>query len=287
MGNSGLNFLEYINSIEKMMVAWHDYSQEALKHSVNLGGAREHFIKEILANFLPKSVAVGSGEITDGRRRSGQQDVIIYRSDFPVLSGFGSVNTYLIEGVIATIEVKSDLSTGSPNGLYTAFQNVATVAALTNQARILSGTRRQVEELQRTLAVKTYIVGYKGWSNKEALLENYRIGANAAGWHAIPHLVYQPSGCVVANTLTSNLRKANNQPVSAHETQIVFCSEHPFAIFFQHLLKAIITTTGGLTASVPGNEAKMLYDLNNYFSLPDIPCAPIQLLRDNVQAPPD
>jgi hypothetical protein len=280
MNNSELDFLKYINSIEKMMVTWHDYSYEALKHSVNLGGAREHFIKEILANFLPKNVVVGSGEITDGKHRSGQQDVIIYRSDFPVLSGFGSVNTYLIEGVIATIEVKSDLSTGSPNGLYTAFRNVATVTALTNQAIALSGNPKQIEELQRALTVKTYIVGYKGWESKEALLENYRIAANAAGWNNLPHLVYQPNGCVVTNTPISNLHKANKQSVPVQETQIAFCSEHPFAIFFQHLLKAIITTTGGLTANAFGNEAKILYDLNNYFSLPDIPCVSIQLLRD-------
>lgn len=263
------------------MVAWHDYSQEALKHSVNLGGAREHFIKEILTSFLPKSVVVGSGEITDGKQRSGQQDVIVYRSEFPVLRGFSSVNTYLIEGVIATIEVKSDLTTGNPNGLYSAFRNVATVQALNNQAIILRGNKHEVDKLQRARVVKTYVVGYKGWVTKESLLENYRIAANAVKWRTLPDLVYQPDGCIVKNTDLANIRhQETNQSVSSNRTPIILCSQHPFAIFFQHLLKAIITGTGGLIATTPGINATMLYDLNNYFSLPNIPCEPVELSWD-------
>lgn len=280
MSNLGLNFLEYANAIEKMMGAWHEYSQETFKNSTNLGSAREHFVKEILANFLPKSVVVGSGEITDGRQRSGQQDVIVYRAEFPVLSGFSSVNTYMIEGVIATIEVKSDLSTGSPNGLYSALQNVATVNRLSNQAIKLSGSRREFEKLQRIRTVKAFVVGYKGWSTKESLLENYRLAANNSGWNILPSIVYQPGACVIANIGLVDIRQtATKQSVPPSETQVVICEQNPFAIFFQNLLKAILIGTGGLIASAPGINATMRYGLNNYFSLPDLPCAEIKLVR--------
>lgn len=140
MTNGGFNFLNYCDSLEQLILAWHSHSSQTFTHSTNLGNAREHFIAEILSRTLPRSVVVGSGEITDGNRRSGQQDIIIYRSDFPVLTGSNSVNTYLIEGVIATIEVKSNLTSGDPIGLISAFRNVATVLSLTNQAIRLSGT---------------------------------------------------------------------------------------------------------------------------------------------------
>ena len=264
------------------MSAWHSYSRRTFESSTNLGNVREHFIKEVLSNFLPKSVTVGSGEITDGEQRSSQQDIIIYRSEFPVLSGFSLVNTYMIEGVIATIEVKSNLSAGTPNGLQSAFQNVATVLRLKNRAIRLSGSQREFEELQKTRTVKTFVVGYNSWSTREAFLENYRLAANEVGWYALPNIVYQPNGCVVANTGLVYLRETgSNQPVSSIDSPIVLCSQYPFAIFFQSLLEAILIGTGGIIASVPGVAATMMYDLNNYFSLPSMPCTEIKLVMGN------
>jgi len=72
------NFLDYSKAIERVMSEWYSYSYEVLQQSTDLGYSREHFVKEILSSFLPKSVIVGSGEIVDGQGRgSGQQDVII------------------------------------------------------------------------------------------------------------------------------------------------------------------------------------------------------------------
>ncbi|MFB0534176.1 MAG: DUF6602 domain-containing protein [Anaerolineae bacterium] len=277
MNGQDFNFLEYVNSIEKMMLAWHDYSQEAIKHSVKLGTVREHFIKEVLANFLPKSGVVGSGEITDGNLRSSQQDVIIYRSDFPVLTGFGSVNAYLAEGVIATIEVKSDLSTGTPNGLYSAFKNQATVLALEKRAARARGTQSQFRELQKIHTIKTCVVGYKGWAHKETLLENYRVAGNAVDWQ-IPDIVYQPNGGIAKNSALAAIRRRDDdQLVPAEDTPLVFLPEHPFAVFFQHPLRAIMTATGGLIAAAPNVSGAMAYDVGHYFNLPKLRCEPIRL----------
>jgi hypothetical protein len=267
------NFLAYVTSIEKMMTAWHDYSQVVLQNSTNLGGAREHFIKEILSTFLPKGVVVGSGEITDGERRSGQQDVIIYRSDFPVLTGFGGVNTFLIEGVIATIEVKSDLSTGSPIGIISANKNVASVLSLTNTALKIKGTAEEFANLMRVHTVKTYIVGYKGWSSKQKFIQNYQLAANQTGG-IVADIVFQPKGCIIKNSEIANIY-TDLGVIPSSIVPAVYCSSHPFAIFFQHLLRAILTRMGGLKISSPGIEAEMLYDLNKYFSLPSIPCVNI------------
>jgi hypothetical protein len=277
MPGRGFNFLEYLTSLERMMLAWHDHSFQTFKHPTNLGSAREHFIAEVLSHFLPSSVVVGSGEITDGEERSGQQDIIIYRSDFPVLTGFGSVNTYLIEGVIATIEVKSDLSSGSPNGITSAFGNVASVLSLTNQAIKLSGTDSEFLRLQETLAVKTFVVGYKGWSNTASFVENYANAGNLAGWK-VPHVVYQPGGCIIANSIISNLRLSQNSDAASKQSiPLAHVSDHAFAVFFQHLLRAIMSVRV-LTTSIPGIDATMLYQLDKYFSLPNTPATPLQLV---------
>src|SRR5690349_2284749 len=140
MSQQSFEFHKYISNIEKLMIDWYNLNSLTFSHPTNLGSAREHFIGDVLTKFLPESVVVGSGEIIGGGKRSGQQDLIIYRSDFPVITGFGSVNTYLADGVIATIEVKSDLTTGNPNGLTGAFSNIKKVLELGYQAAKTKGT---------------------------------------------------------------------------------------------------------------------------------------------------
>jgi len=277
MSENDFNFLNYLDSIEKIMLDWYDHTREILKHPPNLGGIREHFIKDVLEKFLPTSVLIGSGEITDGKNRSRQQDIIIYQSNFPVIKGFDTVNLYLIEGVIATIEVKSDLSSGNPNGLMKAFENLATISSLYNQALIIDGTQKKIKDLQRIYSAKTYVIGYKGWRKKDSLLENFRKAGNKVKWN-VPDIVYQPEICIVKNTPTSGLtyknQKENSLPMYA------ICEEHPLAVFFQILFRTILTRVS-LIATEPNNKAKMQFHLNSYFSLPLIPCTSI-LFSDRI-----
>ena len=209
----GFNFLEYCNAAEELMQAWYKHNREVLSHSGNLGYAREHFVDQILASFLPKSVIVGSGEIVDGNKgRSGQQDVIIYRADFPVITSFTPINTYLIEGVIATIEVKSNLSTGDPIGLHSAFKNAAKVKFLANQAKSLTDKKDELEKLQRKHTVKTYVIGYQGWNTKEKFVEHYINGANLVQLQGvIPDLVYLPIGCIINPAILPTIYQKDEQ----------------------------------------------------------------------------
>ncbi len=241
------------------MSEWYSYSYEVLQQSTDLGYSREHFVKEILSSFLPKSVIVGSGEIVDGQGRgSGQQDVIIYRADFPVITSLTPINAYLAEGVIATIEVKSDLSTGDPN-LYSAFKSVKRVLSLEKAAEIISGTCAEVQKLQELNSIKTYVIGYAGWKTTESLLEHYAKAGNQTGWKFVPHLIYQPSACVVRNDGFLN-------PGSCDETGgLLVQKEHPFAVFLHHLLKAIMLNTNGMKVQTKGIDAVMSYYLDPYF----------------------
>jgi hypothetical protein len=150
------SFVQYSKTVEQMMQAWYAYTKEVLRQSGDLGFAREHFVQNVLASFLPKSVIVGSGEIIDGEgRRSSQQDIIVYRAGFPVITSLTPINTFLSEGVIATIEVKSRLSTGEPN-LHSAFKNVKTVLSLEKRAEILSGTVQEIEKLKEVNRIRTH-----------------------------------------------------------------------------------------------------------------------------------
>lgn len=80
-------------------------------HTLHRGTPREIFIKEFLQGHLSENVAIGSGEIIDAnslpRQPRNQFDIIIYKKNYPKLDFGGGISGFLIESVIATIEVKS------------------------------------------------------------------------------------------------------------------------------------------------------------------------------------
>ena len=83
-------------------------------HSLHKGTPREAFIREYLEGHLSSNVAIGTGEIIDANSLSGQArnqyDIVIYKRSYPKLDFGGGITGFLIESVIATIEVKSVLT---------------------------------------------------------------------------------------------------------------------------------------------------------------------------------
>ena len=83
-------------------------------HSLHKGTPREAFIREFLVAHLPETVAIGSGEVIDFSSEPGAQrnqyDIVIYNKSYPKLDFGGGVSGFLIESVIATVEVKSTLT---------------------------------------------------------------------------------------------------------------------------------------------------------------------------------
>ncbi|MGI0488933.1 DUF6602 domain-containing protein [Pantanalinema rosaneae CENA516] len=83
--------------------------------SLTLGEDREYFIQTVLNRSLPRNIFVDRGVIvsTDENSRSVEsnpQDIILYRSDFPVMSGLFGSRRFFSEGVVASIEIKSFLN---------------------------------------------------------------------------------------------------------------------------------------------------------------------------------
>ncbi|MFI5218952.1 MAG: DUF6602 domain-containing protein [Bacteroidia bacterium] len=98
----------YFEKTAKVLEANYERSADQ-NASNNLGKNRENFCSNFLANVLPPKLKINSGEVWDSvGHKTGQLDLIITRDDAPALE-FGSDNTYLAEGVFASIEVKSNL----------------------------------------------------------------------------------------------------------------------------------------------------------------------------------
>lgn len=93
-------------------------------HTGTAGSARELLIRELLTIHIPPSLGVGTGLVfghdwaTTGAKDdiSTQQDVVIYRKDFPVLE-VGGATLFFREGVVATIEVKTNFEKAKLPGL--------------------------------------------------------------------------------------------------------------------------------------------------------------------------
>ncbi len=82
-------------------------------HSSHRGTPREAFVREFLEEHLGEYLAIGTGEIIDGKAEVDMQrpqlDVVVYRREYPRLHFRGRIHGFLVESVVATIEVKSTL----------------------------------------------------------------------------------------------------------------------------------------------------------------------------------
>lgn len=81
------------------------------EHPTLTGSSREFLVKRVLRSVLPPIVHVGSGRLIDNPGHFSKHiDIVLYDSRFPILEIESGIGMYLIEGVIATIEVKSTLT---------------------------------------------------------------------------------------------------------------------------------------------------------------------------------
>lgn len=82
-------------------------------HPLHKGTPREAFVRQFLQDHLGDTLALGTGEIIASDSRSGearnQFDIVVFKRQFPKLSFGGGINAFLVESVVATIEVKSTL----------------------------------------------------------------------------------------------------------------------------------------------------------------------------------
>src|SRR5437764_1269804 len=103
----------HMAALEKFLLAYAQI-QENTGHSLHKGTPREFFVNEFLRDHLSENVAIGTGEVIDCNslpsQDRNQMDIVLYKRSFPKLAFGGGISGFLVESVLATVEVKSTLT---------------------------------------------------------------------------------------------------------------------------------------------------------------------------------
>ena len=158
-------------------------TSKIIKHPGTVGSVRELFIREFLQSHLPDNLRITSGIIFDSKDNfSKQQDLVLYRTNFPKLDfGMSAVDLLLVEGVLATIEVKSTLTVSN---IGTVLENILSVKKL--QKSILGSTGIGVTHNFPLTKILTVIFSYQG-SNLDKIVD--AIGYFGEGIEMLPDMV--------------------------------------------------------------------------------------------------
>lgn len=143
--------------------------------SSSIGSEREIFINYFLSGVMPPVYRFGFGDITDiAGNKSGQVDIVVENQFFPSIPMVGALSPrlYLAEGVLAAIEVKSDISSQLDEAVDTAKK----IKALSKDPEAVNGYAGVFAEDKIIEEIPVFAVGYKGWkkidTTREKLLAN-------------------------------------------------------------------------------------------------------------------
>lgn len=179
--------LSHMTAIETILLAQSLAAKNAGHPNIR-GGPREWFLRDFLSNHLPSTLEIGQGEIIDynsvpspakGDYRN-QVDIVIYRKGLPKLSYSETDKAYLIEGVVASIEIKSDLTKSEFGKSCFASKNNKSLTQLEIVNTYPKRTRRNLF---------TYVVAFNGPTNMQTV----------SGW--IPELLASTSNPIDAEDL--------------------------------------------------------------------------------------
>ena len=115
-----------------------------LGHNPTIGQAREFLVTRVLKTILPAAVHIGSSKVIDHLGLTSRQiDIVIYDPRFPLMKVEGG-GLHFVEGVLATIEVKSTIDSDE---LKTSLDNCRSVLALSPHGAMGSTPRKPKIEL--------------------------------------------------------------------------------------------------------------------------------------------
>lgn len=141
------------------------------------GREREAFINGFLAEVLPPHFRFGSGDAIDqAGRRSGQLDIVVeypFLPSLPLVAG-RSPRLYLAEGIVAVIEVKSDVASQWPE----VEQTARTLSTLQRDFQYERGVSIGPRAMPR---IPLFVVGYGGWKNFETVRQHVDLAKGING----------------------------------------------------------------------------------------------------------
>lgn len=166
------HLLSRLAGMQQMLLGVHS-GGDTLSNS-SRGAEREAFVNAFLSEVLPPPFRFGMGDATDqAGNRSGQLDVVI---EFPLVPSLpllsGSPRLYLAEGIVAVVEVKSNVKAQWKEVLSTAGR----LAKLTRRygSGVSIGPRAGPK-------IPLYAVGYRGWSDFDSVKKHFQEHPEVSG----------------------------------------------------------------------------------------------------------
>lgn len=156
--------LAHFARVESALLAQSELAA-ASGHSVNQGTVREAFIRDFLASHVAERLGIGTGEVISATSKDGesrnQLDVIVYNRAYPKLHLGAAVDLYLVESVIAILEIKTTL-------------NKKELKTSVNTARRLKRLSRALRPIKKAMApwpprLLYYVVGYGGYETLDGV----------------------------------------------------------------------------------------------------------------------
>ncbi len=244
-------FLEFCRNTEKSFTDLFKVHPKLPSHSENRIALRLYFIMNFLQKFIPSTIDIGAGNIIDFTgRKSATQDIILYRSNYPVFRTSDNNESYLLEGVIATIQI-------SPNDdltqLRRCFINSVSVKNLKpTKHNILANNSQDYMEMKLRTIPKTFIFSFTHTANQDALVNLYQTAKKVTSGVVPDGIFIQGEPAIYAQ-------------YDAYTRKTTFLTQDPFIHFFQHLYIMIMAEVNPAML-LPDISATINYDFSSYFS---------------------
>ena len=216
---------------------------------------KNHFVNLFLRRFLPSTIQIGSGEIIDHfGTRSTHQNLILHRSDFPIFPTNTASKLFLMEGVLASIEI---LQPASNLDLIDPFLRSASVKTLkTGKHRILTNNSLDYMEQTLRLKPKTFIFSFDPQIDHQTFKNSYNLSKQATN-------AVVPDGiCIIGE----NGFYAQYDP---YHRKTSFYTDQPFTRFFEHLFQILVGEINSNNLK-RDHTASIKYNLSNYLIFPQI-----------------
>lgn len=277
MGNSLL--LLWFDQLDKML------ESEAqlcglLGHNGTVGQAREFLLKNVLSRILPSTVHIGSGRVIDSfGGESKQIDVVVYDPRFPMLSSEGAA-LYFVEGVLATIEVKSTINSAK---LTEALDNCRSVLELRVVGEHQEEMERRVAHYQKEhrlsqqeavdrfwymMRPATYVFAYRselGISRTRDVIGEWWNQDNCARSACMPYLprmICTGNGVCITNDGFLTLEASPDNSVTGRHVMSCFEQKCRFRWFALHTMNTVCSRLG-----IRNHAEGCQYRVSGYFPL--------------------
>ena len=244
-------FLDFCTDTKKSFEKINNLHPKCIKDFEDHINLKNYFILNFLMMFLPTTIEIDTGKVIDfSGRTSSIQDIILFRSNYPIFRSSVINCTYLLESVVATIEI---LPKNNSFDFRQSFINSASVKKLKPaKHRILANNSQDYMELKLRTMPKTFIYSFSNSIDQNEFVKLYQT-AQKGTMGVVPDGVYFQTDPAIYAQYDSVTQ------------QTTFVTKNPFIHFFQDIFNIVMAEVNP-SMHVPGLNAAIHYDFSSYFS---------------------